>query len=58
MKTISWELIKKRVKKRKVWIAIGNTLFITGFLSFSNHPDWGIWCSVIGFVITAISLLK
>ena len=58
MKTISWTLLKERVKKRKGWIALGNTLIISGFLNFSNHPDWGIWCSVIGLVITGVSLLK
>jgi hypothetical protein len=58
MKTISWISIKKKIKKRKGWIAIGNTLFITGILSFSNHPDWGAWCSTIGFLITSVSLLK
>lgn len=58
MKTISWTSIKERVKKRKGWIAVGNTLFISGFLSFSNHPDWGVWCSAIGFVITIVCLLK
>tara|TARA_Y100001933_G_C18959515_1_gene547502 strand:+ start:754 stop:930 length:177 start_codon:yes stop_codon:yes gene_type:complete len=56
--TISLEKIKERVKKRKGWVALGNTLFITGFLSFSNHPNWGIWCSAIGFIITLIALLK
>lgn len=58
MNTISWKIIKERAKKRKGWIALGNTLFITGFLSFSNHPDWGVWCSAIGFVITLIALFK
>lgn len=58
MSTISWKTIKERAKKRKIWVAFGNTLFITGFLSFSNHPDWGIWCSAIGLVITLITLLK
>ncbi|MDO1501914.1 hypothetical protein Q2T40_17405 [Winogradskyella maritima] len=58
MKATSWKTIKERAKKRKIWIAFGNTLFIAGFLSFSNHPDWGIWCSAVGFVITAVSLVK
>jgi hypothetical protein len=58
MKTISWELIKKKVKKRKGWIALGNTLFITGFLSFNNHPDWGVWCSVIGLMVALVSILN
>jgi hypothetical protein len=58
MKMISWTLLKERIKKRKAWVALGNTLIISGFLSFSNHPDWGVWCSVLGFVITSVSLLK
>lgn len=58
MKTVTWELIKERVKKRKGWVALGNTLIISGFLSFSNHPDWGVWCSIIGFIISVIALVK
>ncbi|MHA7056476.1 hypothetical protein ACWGOQ_0004610 [Aquimarina sp. M1] len=58
MSIISRQMIKENVKKRKGWIAVGNTLIISGFLSFSSHPDWGIWCSAIGFVITLASLLK
>ena len=58
MQTISWEKIKEIVKKRKGWVDLGNTLFITGFLSFNNHPNWGVWCSAIGFIITLIALLK
>ena len=55
---ITWETLKINVKKRKGWIAFGNTLLITGFFSFSNHPDWGVWVSIIGFAISVFSLLK
>ncbi|MHA7059627.1 hypothetical protein ACWGOQ_0020540 [Aquimarina sp. M1] len=58
MITVSWSTVKKNFKKRKGWITTGNTLFFSGILSFSNHPDWGIWCAAIGFLITAVSLLK
>lgn len=55
---LSWKILEERFKKRKGWIAFGNTLIISGFVSFSNHPDWGVWCSVIGFIITGVSLFK
>lgn len=58
MKTISWTRFKERAKKRKGWIALGNTLLISGFVSFSNHPDWGVWCSAIGLLITLIAFSK
>lgn len=50
--------IKINFGKRKGWITSGSTLIIAGFVSFSNHPDWGVWCSILGFTITAIALLK
>lgn len=55
---LSIKTIKTNARKRKGWIALGNTLIITGFLSFSNHPNWGAWCSAIGFIISATALLK
>lgn len=54
MKIISSE----RVKKRKRWVVFGSTVFISGFVSFSNHPVWGIWSSVIGLIIALASIIK
>lgn len=47
-----------KFKKSKCWMILGNTLIIAGFTSFSNHPDWGIYCSVLGALITLTAFIK
>jgi len=49
--------IKANFKKRMGWIALGNTMIISGFVSFSNHPDWGYWWAACGAVILIITIL-
>ena len=53
------ELIKRNFKKRIGWISLGNTMIISGFVSFSNHPEWGYWWAACGAVILIMaSLIK
>ena len=41
---------KKFKKKIPIPYLVAYTFIITGFTSFSNHPNWGYWWSAIGFV--------
>ncbi len=51
--------VKKNTRQRPGWTVVGISLLIVGFTSFSNHPDWGVWVSVLGFaILIAITLFR
>ena len=40
--------LKIKFKKRVYWIALANTLLITGFRPFSNQPNSEHWILIYG----------